>query len=34
MPNGLIFLGPLYEAHWGLPQEVTLPADMAITFRP
>ncbi|MET4677107.1 tRNA pseudouridine38-40 synthase [Luteibacter sp. PvP120] len=22
--EGLTFLGPLYEAHWGLPQEVTL----------
>jgi tRNA pseudouridine38-40 synthase len=23
-PEGLTFLGPLYEAHWGLPPEVTL----------
>jgi len=22
--EGLTFLGPLYEAHWGLPPEVTL----------
>lgn len=24
--GGLVFLGPLYPAHWGLPAEVTLPS--------
>ena len=25
-PGGLVFVGPLYPAEWGLPAEVTLPA--------
>ncbi len=28
-PNGLYFVGPLYEAHWGLPAEATLPGPAA-----
>ncbi|MDR2852773.1 MAG: tRNA pseudouridine(38-40) synthase TruA [Burkholderiaceae bacterium] len=28
-PDGLYFLGPLYEAHWGLPAEVSDPGSSA-----
>jgi tRNA pseudouridine38-40 synthase len=28
-PNGLYFLGPLYDAGWGLPSEATLQAGGA-----
>lgn len=28
-PDGLYFLGPVYETHWGLPAEVTLGAELA-----
>ena len=28
-PAGLYFLGPLYDAGWGLPPEATLQAERA-----
>ena len=27
-PDGLIFVSPLYPAHWGLPAQVTLPEEV------
>lgn len=32
-PDGLTFIGPLYDAQWNLPESVTVRADVASGFR-